>query len=61
VLGRLLSFSGHDQHTGLVIGYGAGGVQRGQATWRLPPLPELDQILARVLSDRFGLPAPAAA
>jgi len=28
----------------------------------LPPLPELDQILARALSDRFGLPAsPAAA
>ena len=32
-----------------------------QGTWRLPPLPELDQILARVLSDRFGLPASAAA
>jgi len=30
--------------------------------WRLPPLPELDQILARVLSDRFSLPAsPTAA
>jgi len=29
-----------------------------QATWRPPPLPELDQILARVLSDRFGLLAP---
>jgi len=32
-----------------------------QGTWELPPLPELDQILARVLSDRFGLPSPAAA
>ena len=31
-----------------------------QATWRLPPMPELDQILARVLADRFGLPAAAA-
>jgi hypothetical protein len=29
-----------------------------QATVRPPPLPELDQILARVLSDRFGLPQP---
>jgi hypothetical protein len=32
-----------------------------QETWQPPPLPELDQVLARVLSDRFGLPAPAAA
>ena len=32
-----------------------------QATWQPPPLPELDQILARVLSDRFALPWPAAA
>jgi hypothetical protein len=33
-----------------------------QGSWRLPPLPELDQILAGVLSDRFGLPSsPAAA
>ena len=32
-----------------------------QGSWRLPPLPELDQILARVLSYRFGLPSPAAA
>jgi hypothetical protein len=32
-----------------------------QASWQPPPLPELDQILARVLSDRFALPAPAAA
>ena len=32
-----------------------------QATVQPPPLPELDQILARVLSDRFGLPSPAAA
>ena len=32
-----------------------------QGTWQLPPLPELDQILTRVLADRFGLPAPAAA
>ncbi len=32
-----------------------------QATWQPPPLPELDQILARVLSDRFGLPSPTAA
>jgi hypothetical protein len=31
-----------------------------QATWQPPPLPELDHILARVLSDRFGLPPPAA-
>jgi len=28
------------------------------ATVQPPPLPELDQILARVLSDRFGLPRP---
>jgi hypothetical protein len=27
-----------------------------QAAVQPPPLPELDQILARVLSDRFGLP-----
>jgi hypothetical protein len=27
----LLSFSGHDQHTGLVIGIGADGVQDGKA------------------------------
>ena len=26
-----------------------------------PPLPELDQVLARVLSDRFRLPSPMAA
>jgi hypothetical protein len=32
-----------------------------QGTWQLPPLPELDQILTRVLADRFGLPASAAA
>jgi hypothetical protein len=32
-----------------------------QRSWLLPPLPELDQILARVLSDRFGLPSSAAA
>jgi hypothetical protein len=32
-----------------------------QATWRPPPLPELDQIVARVLSDRFGLPSPTLA
>ncbi len=32
-----------------------------QAAWQLPPLPELDQVLARVLSDRFGLPSPTAA
>lgn len=33
-----------------------------QGSWRLPSLPELDQILARVLSDRFGLSSsPAAA
>jgi hypothetical protein len=33
-----------------------------QRSWRLPPLPELDRILAGVLSDRFGLPSsPAAA
>jgi hypothetical protein len=31
-----------------------------QATGQ-PPLPELDQILARVLSDRFRLPSPTAA
>ena len=28
---RLLFFSGHDQHTGLVIGIGADGVQDGKA------------------------------
>ena len=32
-----------------------------QATWQPPPLPDLDQILARMLSDRFALPAPTAA
>ena len=32
-----------------------------QATWQPPLLPELDQILARVLSDRFGLSSPTAA
>jgi hypothetical protein len=32
-----------------------------QATLQPPPLPELDQILARVLSDRFALPAAEAA
>jgi hypothetical protein len=32
-----------------------------QAIWQPPPLPELDQILARVLSDRFGLPSPTLA
>lgn len=32
-----------------------------QASWQPPPLPELDLIPARVLSDRFGLPEPAAA
>jgi hypothetical protein len=32
-----------------------------QATPAPPPLPELDQILARVLADRFGLPQSAAA
>ena len=30
-----------------------------QATWRPPPLAELDHILARLLSDRFSLPRPA--
>ncbi len=29
-----------------------------QATLQPPPLPELDHILARVLSERFGLPGP---
>ena len=32
-----------------------------QATWEPPPLPELDQILARLLSDRFRLPSRTAA
>jgi hypothetical protein len=31
------------------------------ATRRPPPLPELDQVLARLLSNRFGLAPPAAA
>ena len=31
------------------------------ATDQAPPLPELDKILARLLSDRFGLAPPAAA
>ena len=31
-----------------------------QAIWRLPPPPELDLILTRMLADRFGLPSPAA-
>jgi len=32
-----------------------------QATRRPPPLPELDRILAQVLSERFSLPSPVAA
>jgi hypothetical protein len=32
-----------------------------RATWQPPPLPELDHILARVLSGRFGLLPPARA
>jgi hypothetical protein len=32
-----------------------------QASWQPPPLQELDQVLARLLSDRFGLTSPAAA
>jgi hypothetical protein len=32
-----------------------------QACWQPPPLPELDRILACMLPDRFGLPAPTAA
>lgn len=32
-----------------------------EGSWQLPPLPDLDQILARVLSNRFNLPSPAAA
>jgi hypothetical protein len=32
-----------------------------RAAWQPPPLPELDRILAGVLSERFGLPTPAAA
>ena len=32
-----------------------------QTTRQPPPLPELDQILARLLSDRFGPAPPAAA
>jgi hypothetical protein len=32
-----------------------------QVTSEPPPLPELDQVLARVLADRFGLPSPRAA
>jgi hypothetical protein len=32
-----------------------------QATLEPPPLPELDQILARMMSDRFGLWSPRAA
>jgi len=29
-----------------------------QTSWPPPPVPELDNILARVLSDRFGLLPP---
>jgi hypothetical protein len=32
-----------------------------QGTWQLPPLPELDRILSRALSDRFGLSTSAVA
>jgi len=32
-----------------------------QVTSEPPPLPELDQVLARVLADRFGLPSLRAA
>jgi hypothetical protein len=32
-----------------------------QVTLQLPPLAELDQVLARVLSERFGRPLPRAA
>jgi hypothetical protein len=41
--------------------YPAAAFTALQATWEPPPLPELDQILARVLSDRFRLPSRTAA
>jgi hypothetical protein len=34
---------------------GTAGTTALQAFWQPPPLPELDRLLARVLSDRFGL------
>ena len=40
---------------------GAAAFTALQATRPPPPLPELDQILARVLSDRFRLPSATAA
>jgi len=38
----------------------AAAFTAAQAIWWLPPPPELDLILARMLADRFGLPSPAA-
>lgn len=49
-----------DAHAGSLDTNGAGaGVFTAVYATQHPPLPELDRILARVLSDRFGL-APAA-
>jgi len=42
-------------------GVGVAAFTALQATWRPPPLPDLDQVLARVLADRFSLTWPAAA
>jgi hypothetical protein len=39
----------------------AATLTAAQAIWRLPPPPELDLILARMLADRFGLPSPSTA
>ena len=38
----------------------AAAFTAAQAIWQLPPPPELDLTLARMLADRFGLPSPAA-
>ena len=38
----------------------AAAFTAAQAIWWLPPPPELDLILARMLADRFGLTSPAA-
>jgi len=56
ITARLAGRAWLDAHAGSTAAFTAV-----QASSQPPPLPELDQILARVLSDRFGLPPPAEA
>jgi len=56
ITARLAGRAWLDAHAGSTAAFTAL-----QASWQPPPLPELDQILARVLSDRFGLPSSTAA